>query len=98
MKLIEVQTEKHHRQFVDLPQTLYKDVPQYIPPIRKDVEQVFDRRENTTFSRGDCLRWIVIDKQKVVGRIAAFWVRGRPAPAPCQAGYSAKINKQNNKM
>lgn len=75
MQLIEVQTEKHHRQFVDLPKFLYKDVPPYIPPIRKDVEQVFDRRENTTFTRGDCVRWIAVDKQKVIGRIAAFWIR-----------------------
>lgn len=71
--LVEVISPQHQRQFLDLPYKIYKDDPNWIPPLEKDVEEVFDERKNKTFKHGQCKRWLLLDeKQEVAGRIAAF--------------------------
>lgn len=72
MKLINVKTQSQKRQFVDFANSLYQDLDQYICPLDIDVEQVFDPQQNPTFERGECERWLLINEDRVIGRIAAF--------------------------
>ncbi len=73
MKLIEVITEEHKRDFINLPQKLYKDNPYWIQPLQKDVDGVFNKAKNKTYQHGECIRWIVRNEYNdVVGRVAAF--------------------------
>lgn len=47
--------------------------PNYIRPLNKDINEVFDKKKNKTFRFGTAIRWILIDKEnKLLGRIAAF--------------------------
>ena len=47
--------------------------PNYIRPLDKDVEDVFDPERNKMFRHGECTRWILYDADgKGIGRIAAF--------------------------
>ncbi len=73
MKLIEVTTKDHIREFLQLPVRLYRDEPNWIRPLDKDIESVFDREKNKTFRHGECIRWILADENgKTIGRVAAF--------------------------
>ena len=73
MKIIEVNHPNLVRQFLDLPQTLYKNYPNWIRPLDNDIETVFDSKKNKAFQDGTCTRWILVDeKNKTIGRIAAF--------------------------
>lgn len=72
MNIVEVQTRKHQKLFKDLPRRLYRDAPQYIPPLAKDVDRVFDPNKNPFFDQGECCRWLLFRDGEVVGRIAAF--------------------------
>jgi GNAT superfamily N-acetyltransferase len=73
MKIIEVTTQEHQREFLMLPVRLYKNEPCWIRPLDKDVEAVFDREKNKTFQHGECIRWILQnDSGETIGRIAAF--------------------------
>lgn len=73
MKILEVTTREHARDFLHLPVKLYRHEPNWIRPLDKDVESVFDPERNKTFRHGECIRWILIDeKEEVIGRIAAF--------------------------
>lgn len=71
--LVEVSSPRQVRQFLDLPLKIYKDDPNWIQPLDKDIEEVFDPGKNKTFRQGKCSRWLLLDdKKEVIGRVAAF--------------------------
>jgi hypothetical protein len=73
MRIIEVTSQAHIRAFLDFPVSLYKNHKGWIRPLDNDIEAVFDKKKNKTFQHGQCIRWIVEDKNGiVVGRVAAF--------------------------
>src|SRR5687768_11344843 len=73
MKITEVTTQKHIKEFLLLPARLYKNSRTWIRPLDKDVESVFDREKNKTFRHGECVRWILLnDAGETIGRVAAF--------------------------
>jgi hypothetical protein len=73
MKIIEVNSPSLAREFLLLPVRLYRDVPNWIRPLDKDIEGVFDKKKNKTFRHGSCIRWILTDeKGETIGRVAAF--------------------------
>ncbi|PSL50034.1 hypothetical protein CLV51_1011377 [Chitinophaga niastensis] len=73
MQLIIVDNEQTARQFLEVHVTLNKDVPGWIRPLDKDINEVFDPAKNKAFRHGECVRWLLKDDQgKLIGRIAAF--------------------------
>ncbi|MBX3242425.1 MAG: GNAT family N-acetyltransferase [Chitinophagaceae bacterium] len=72
MQVSEVITSKDKRLFLDLPETIYQNDPNWVHPLDKDIEAVFDEKKNPGFKWGRCTRWILIKDRKVIGRIAAF--------------------------
>lgn len=73
MKFVEVNDPKSKKEFLEFPVNLYKAIPQWIRPLDKDIEKVFDTKQNKFFRHGECIRWILINEQnETVGRIAAF--------------------------
>lgn len=73
MQLIPVSTSLLRKQFLDFPASLYKNDPNYIRPLDKDVEEVFDRKKNKAFRFGELERWLLQDDNgDFIGRIAAF--------------------------
>ncbi len=73
MTIHEVNTSSLAKRFLLLPVSLYKDHPNWIRPLDKDVEEVFDTNRNPYFSHGECKRWVLInDNGQTIGRVAAF--------------------------
>lgn len=73
MKIVEVSTPAHQKAFIKIAVTLNKDQPQWIRPLDKDVEAVFDPKKNKAFRHGECTRWLLYNEDEVVvGRVAAF--------------------------
>ena len=73
MKLIQVFDNKFSRQFLQVPLWIYKNDPNFIRPLDKDVNDVFDPKKNKAFRFGECARWILVDADNnPIGRIAAF--------------------------
>lgn len=73
MQLIEVTNKDTKREFLDFPVQLYKKDTFWIQPLDKDVEAVFDTKENKFFRHGTCIRWILVNEaNKTIGRVAAF--------------------------
>ena len=71
--LIEVDNTKAIKEFFHLPYKVYKNDPEWIAPVEKEVKAVFDPDKNSFFKHGNCKRWILIDKKnETIGRIAAF--------------------------
>lgn len=73
MRLIEVTTPALAQDFIRVQVDLYKKEPNYIRPLDKDIEEVFDPKKNKLFRNGKCIRWVLQDDKGMnIGRVAAF--------------------------
>ena len=62
---------RDRNRFVDLPYRLHRDDPNWIPPLRRDVHRVLDRRRNPFFDHGEACFWLAWRDGIPVGRISA---------------------------
>ncbi len=59
--------------FLDVPEALFHEDPNWIPCLRKEIRNIFDPETNPYFTHGTARRWILTDTSgKLSGRIAAF--------------------------
>ncbi|MFD2999057.1 hypothetical protein ACFS7Z_01690 [Pontibacter toksunensis] len=73
MKLIEVNTPELAQEFLMVQVRLYKKDQNYIRPLDKDINNVFDPKKNKLLREGDAVRWLLQDnKGKYIGRVSAF--------------------------
>ena len=72
MRLIEVCDTQSENDFFSLPRKIYKDDPNWIPPLIQDIRKVFDPQKNKYSKEGEVKRWILEKDNEIVGRIAAF--------------------------
>ncbi len=69
----EVKTAADKKAFLAVAVDLYKNDTNWIRPLDKDIEDVFDPAKNKFFKRGECSRWILLDDNDIaVGRVAVF--------------------------
>ena len=73
MQLIKVTDERTAGQFLQVAVEIYRNDPNWIRPLDKDINDVFDKEKNKAFRFGEAVRWILTDdNSKLIGRIAAF--------------------------
>ena len=73
MQLIEVTDAATAKDFLSVNVLVNKNDPNYIRPLDKDVNDVFDRSKNKAYRSGEIIRWVLKDNEgKLLGRIAAF--------------------------
>jgi len=73
MQLIEVTDLQKAKDFIKTNVVLNSNAANYIRPLDKDVNDVFDPKKNKAFRFGECKRWILKNKDgEFIGRIAAF--------------------------
>jgi len=73
MQLLEVTDAALSKEFLLFPVRLYKNDPNFIRPLDKDIEEVFDPKKNKLLRKGKCIRWLLKDnKNQIIGRVAAF--------------------------
>jgi len=73
MRVTEVTTREHRKEFIDFPKRLYRGDPNWVCPLDSEVESVFDPARNAAFRHGVATRWILTDSGgETIGRVAAF--------------------------
>ena len=73
MQLISVNNATTARQFIEVAVQLNKNDPNWIRPLDKDINEVFNKDKNKAFRFGEVDRWILKDNNgNLIGRIAAF--------------------------
>jgi len=73
MTTVEITNRKERRQFLDVVERIYAGDPVYVRPLDSEIELVFDPVQNSFFTHGEAIRWILKDDDgSVIGRIAAF--------------------------
>ncbi|MBS1737165.1 MAG: hypothetical protein JSS98_11265 [Bacteroidetes bacterium] len=74
MLLVPVTDRLLEKKFLEVPILIYKDDANYIRPLDKDINDVFNPKKNKAFRFGECARWLLKDEREnlFIGRIAAF--------------------------
>ncbi len=73
MQIFSVSSAEDEAAFFKLPLAIYKNDPNWIQPLDKDVQEVFNQKKNKAYRQGKLQRWIIKDEANaVIGRIAAF--------------------------
>ena len=73
MNIIEVNSKKDKKDFIKIACSIYKNEKNWIRPLDKDINSVFDPKTNKAFRKGDVKRWILKNNNETIGRIAAFY-------------------------
>ena len=74
MDLVQVDDKKTAKLFLDTARKLYKGDPNWICPLDRDIEKIFDPMQNQYFKEGEAVRWVLLDgRGEPVGRVAAFY-------------------------
>jgi len=73
MQIIPIEDSKSARLFIEVPLVIYKNNANWIRPLDKDINDIFDKKNNKAYRFGKTIRWILKDEQgELIGRIAAF--------------------------
>lgn len=73
MQLIKVSDKQIANDFIRVNIEINKNDPNYIRPLEKDINEVFDPQKNKSFRFGEVIRWVLrSDGGNLIGRIAAF--------------------------
>jgi len=68
----EVQNTHQKKEFLDFPARLYQHDKNYIRPLDKDINEVFNPEKNKFYKNGQCVRFLFKNKSETVGKIAVF--------------------------
>ena len=66
-----VQTKADRKAFVDFAWEVYKDDPNWVPPLKDEVHGLLDPKKNPWFGHGRAQLWLAERGGRVVGRISA---------------------------
>lgn len=73
MNAVKVTDNAEKREFLEFPPRLYKNDKNYIRPLNKDIQDVFDIKKNKFFKSGECERFLFKNSQnQTVGKVAVF--------------------------
>ena len=75
VSIVEVTTKAQLRRFVDYPNELYRDVPQFVPATYDDDLSDWDPKKNPAFEYCDARCWLAYRGDEIVGRIGAILSR-----------------------
>ncbi len=97
MKAASVIDSLSRKEFLEFPSRLYKDDKNYIRPLDKDIEEVFDPKKNKNFQNGECERFLFKNEQgETVGKVAVFINKSYEQDQPTGGiGFFDCINDQN---
>lgn len=73
MLLKEVTDHRTRRDFILSALPIYREIPDWVRPLDKDIAHVFDPSKNPVFKHGEAIRWVLYNASgATIGRIAAF--------------------------
>jgi GNAT superfamily N-acetyltransferase len=71
VQVVAAETGRAHRQFIDLPYRLYRADPRFVPPLRRDQRDLFDKDRHPFFVHADAARFLCLRAGRPVGRVQA---------------------------
>ncbi len=70
VEVVEVESSSQLQKFIEYPNLLYKDDPNYVAPLTMERKEFFDPKKNPFYKFAKTKLFLAMDGKKVVGRIA----------------------------
>lgn len=86
MEIIPVNTSKLFDKFLDFSNEIYQNCPNYVAPLRLSLRQLFDKK-NPLWEDGQFALFLAVNRNKVLGRIAAFYFKKHEQIHGKKCGY-----------
>lgn len=68
VRIVDVETAAQKRAFINLPRTLYRNDPVWVPPLWSDERHAYDRERNPILANADFTLHLALRGDRVVGR------------------------------
>ena len=68
----QVVTEKNQMDFIKFPMELYKNNPNYVPPLINEERNIWKKEENPALHYSEAKQFLAYKNDKIVGRIAVL--------------------------
>jgi hypothetical protein len=68
---VDTEYKQEVKRFVELPYSLYRDCPQWVPPLYMDAYLLLNRKKHPFFGHSEADFFLAVRDGKVVGRICA---------------------------
>jgi hypothetical protein len=75
MKILEIDSSDHYRtqQFIDLPFNIYRDIPQWVPPLAMDIKRIFEKQQNPFYQHSNASFLLATSADgAAIGRLAVL--------------------------
>lgn len=72
MTIDEVKEKKGLKAFITLPFTIYRDNPNWVPPLNSDMVKMFSPKDNPFWDHARCKIFLARDNGRTVGRVVAL--------------------------
>ena len=72
VEIVTVDNKSALKQFVELPYTLYRNDPHWVPPLRIAVKELLDKAKHPFYANAETELYLAKRDGKVVGRVAAI--------------------------
>jgi hypothetical protein len=72
IRIERVETKKDLKKFIRFPWKVYKDDPNWVPPLIMDIKEKLDKKKNPFFEHADMDNFLAYKNNEVTGRIAAI--------------------------
>ncbi len=96
IEVVAVDNKKALKQFVELPYTLYRDDPYWVPPLRIAVKELLDRGKHPFYANADAEFYLALSGGRVVGRVAAILDRAHNRFHQENAGFFGFFESVND--
>jgi hypothetical protein len=75
MKILQIDPRDDYRtqQFIDLPYKIYREVPQWVPPLSTDIKRIFDLKHNPYFQHSEAAFFLALAADGIaISRLAVL--------------------------
>ena len=72
LEIVAVDNKKALNEFIELPYTLYRDDPHWVPPLRIAVKELLDKAKHPFYANAETELFLARRDGKVAGRVAAI--------------------------
>ena len=70
---IDLSNKRQLSAFIDLPEAVYRNIPQWVPPLRRDIKRMLDLNKNPFFSHSKAAFFLAFDQHnRPVARLACL--------------------------
>ena len=97
IEIVAVDGKKALKEFVELPYSLYRDDPYWVPPLRIAVKELLDRDKHPYYANAEVEFYLARQNGRVVGRIAAIIDRAHNRAHEESAGFFGFYESVNDR-